>query len=137
MIGIACGLFVAALVAQIGDGQFASFTLFALAMGGGAAGFYSGIDIPPHTTTPGSLDTTELMGAMGTFLAALAALCSVYMIVGDVRPTMGWTIIDGACWILGVILQTVSGIVARLQDAGKAIETIERQHTQPTALSGD
>lgn len=117
MVGIACGLYVAALIAQIEDGQFASFTLFALAMGGGAAGFYSKIDIPPHTTTPETLDPTELLGAVGTFLAALAALSSLYMIVGDVRPSLELTMIDGACWLLGVIMQVLSGFLARLQSA--------------------
>jgi hypothetical protein len=116
MIGIACGLFVAALVAQTGDGQFAFFTMFAVAIGGGAIGFYSGVDIPPHTLILGDLDSAELLGATGTFLAALAALVSVYMIVDDVRPGLTWTYIDGACWLIGISMQILSGIVSRVRE---------------------
>ena len=116
MIGITCGLFVAALIAQTDGGNFADFTMFAVAIGGGGIGFYSGVDIPPHTVILGHLDTAELIGATGTFLAALAALFSVYMIVDDVRPGLTWTIIDGACWLVGVCMQVISGIVARMRE---------------------
>ena len=122
MVGIACGLFVAALVAQTGDGQFAFFTMFAVAIGGGGIGFYSGVDIPPHTVIQGNLDSAELLGATGTFLAALAALISVYMIVDDVRPGMTWTYIVGACWLVGISMQILSGIVAR----ARKVETPDR-----------
>lgn len=115
MVGAACGLFVAAHMAQARDETLASLTVFAAMTGGGAIGFYTGIDIPPHAVFAGKLDPAELISAIGTFLASMAALIAVYMIVDDYRPGVTWTTLNGACWLVGVTMQIVAGTIARIR----------------------
>jgi hypothetical protein len=50
----------------------------------------------------------------GTFLAAIAALVSVYMIVVDEVPPVIWIIGIGFWWTFGVLLQLAAGTAARL-----------------------
>jgi FtsH-binding integral membrane protein len=113
LVGVACGLFVAAHLSQSRDEILGSLWVLALMTAGGALGFYFGIDIPPHSVAAGRFDPPELAGAIGTFLAAIAALTSVYMLVGDGRGGIAFTTLNAACWLLGVTMQTVSGFIAR------------------------
>src|SRR5450631_3193879 len=55
-----------------------------------------------------------LASAIGTFLAAVAALVSVYVIVFDEDPPVIWNIGIGLWWMLGVLLQLAAGTAARL-----------------------
>ena len=55
-----------------------------------------------------------LVSAAGTFLAAIAALVSVYMVVVDEVPPVIWIIGIGFWWTFGVLLQLTAGTVARL-----------------------
>jgi hypothetical protein len=92
----------------------------------GAAGFYLGIDTPPHrflgvevslpkNWSPGWIDTTELLSAFVTFLAALTAFASVALIVFGREPRVGWTMTIMAGWIACVLMQIVAGAIARIR----------------------
>jgi len=91
----------------------------------GSIGFYLGTNIPSLPSgaarrTPsesGSAPRTNpitLASAIGTFLAAVAALVSVYVIVFDEDPPVIWNIGIGFWWMLGVLLQLAAGTAARL-----------------------
>jgi hypothetical protein len=100
----------------------------------GAIGFYLGIDVPPHRSGKASIaraeylagqhpppaDPVELLSSAGTFLAALAALVSVYIIVFDSEPATHWTLALAFCWLFGAVLQIAAGISARIQRAPRA-----------------
>lgn len=55
-----------------------------------------------------------LASGAGTFLAAFAALVSVYMIVFDEAPPVIWNVGIGFWWVVGVLLQLTAGTAARL-----------------------
>jgi hypothetical protein len=56
-----------------------------------------------------------LLSAIGTFLAAVAALVSVYMIIFDETPPVIWNVGIGFGWMLGGLLQLGAGAAARLR----------------------
>ncbi len=124
MAGASCGLFVAAHVANTRLEAFGSVALVLFLMVLGAVGFYLGIDIPPHRSGRAYLaptgepalptDPVELLSAAGTFLAALAALISVYSIVFDTAPALSWSIGLASCWLFGALLQIAAGASARI-----------------------
>jgi hypothetical protein len=58
--------------------------------------------------------TIALASAIGTFVAAVAALVSVYMIIFDETPPAMWNVGIGSGWALGVLLQLAAGTAARL-----------------------
>src|ERR1700733_12834899 len=113
MAGASCGLFVAAHLGRTGIEILTSpAAIFARAVYGAIA-FYLGIDIPPHAALAGRTDPAEILSAIGTFLATIAAFISVFIIVADGEPDMVWTMAIGACWLLGVTLQIIAGAIAR------------------------
>jgi hypothetical protein len=113
MAGAASGLFVAALVGS-GISAFTSQGFLLLMMICGAVGFYLGIDTPPQLYhAPGKIDAPELLSAVGTFLAALAAFASVAVIVQRTDLDLIWTGIIMAGWSCGVVMQIVAGAIAR------------------------
>ncbi len=90
----------------------------------GSIGFYLGTNIPllpsgaarRAYSESGSAPRTNpiaLASAIGTFLAAVAALVSVYVIVFDEDPPVIWNIGIGLWWMLGVLLQLAAGTAAR------------------------
>jgi hypothetical protein len=123
MAGAASGLFVAALVGS----SFAlltsqAFLLFM--MMGGAVGFYLGIDTPalpfhpangPRSNpgTEATIDSAELLSAVGTFLATFSAFASVGAIVLRNNPHIAWTTAIMAGWVVGVVMQITAGAIAR------------------------
>jgi hypothetical protein len=121
MAGAASGLFVSALVGT----SIAALTnqaFLLLMMISGAIGFYLGIDTPPLpfkiSSAPsdswiGKIDTPELLGAVGTFLAAFSAFASVGVIVLRHDPHIAWTWMIMAGWCVGVTMQIVAGAIAR------------------------
>lgn len=127
MAGAASGLFVAALVGT----SYAALTTQAfllLMMLGGAIGFYLGIDTPPLPFDPtngnepakhggwnSKIDAPELLSAVGTFFAALAAFASVGVIVLRQEPHMTWIGMIMAGWVVGVAMQIIAGTIARLR----------------------
>lgn len=134
MAGASCGLFVAAHVASTRIDALSSLALVFALMMLGAVGFYLGIDVPPHRSGKASIaraadltaghpppaDPVELLSSAGTFLAALAALVSVYIIVFDSELATEWTLALAFCWLFGVMLQIAAGISARTQRAPRA-----------------
>lgn len=122
MAGALCGLFVAAHLTRTNIEVLNSVGFIALMCLVGIAGFYLGIDVPPGARpdreTGGRADPVELFSASGTFLAAVAALVSVYVIVFDDAPQVIWTIVVGCGWLLGVALQIGAGAIARSRPFG-------------------
>jgi hypothetical protein len=130
MSGAIGGTFVAAYLARASIEPFASVGFVASTILVGMIGFYLGIDIPrlrashPNSGTKGTaarVNPVELLSATGTFLAAVAALASVYAIVFDQVPQRVWEFVVGSWWLLGVIMQIGAGLIARLRPANKAV----------------
>jgi len=128
MSGAVCGTFVAAYMARTDINMFGYDGFVALMILAGIAGFYLGIDIPEKAHRPGvaadfgfSVDPVELLSATGTFLAAIAALFSVYAIVFDDLSQRVWEFVVGSWWLFGVVMQIGAGAAARLRFAGKTV----------------
>jgi Mg2+ and Co2+ transporter CorA len=66
------------------------------------------------------IDPVDLLSAAGTFLAAMAALISVYGLVFDELPPRLWEEFIASWWVLGVMLQTGAGWFGRLRLAWRA-----------------
>jgi hypothetical protein len=114
LAGAACGLFVAAHVGS-SIALLTSMGFIFIMMIAGAAGFYLGIDTPPHRSdaADGRVDTAELLTALGTFLATLTAFASVSVILLRHEPALFWTAMIMLGWTVGVIMQIVAGAIAR------------------------
>jgi hypothetical protein len=115
MAGAASGLFVAIHVGSTIGALTTQAFLLAM-MIGGAIGFYLGIDTPPQAShVEGQVDTPELLSAVGTFLAALAAFVAVAVIVLRAEPHITWTVAIMAGWSIGLAMQIIAGAIARLR----------------------
>ena len=119
MAGAMCGTFVAARLTTIAPALFDSAGFIAAMVLVGMIGFYLGIDIPrPRRSTAATarpkVDPVELLGATGTFLAAIAALISVDAFVFDDAPQRGWGYMVASWWMLGVAMQIGGGVTGRL-----------------------
>ena len=125
IVGALCGFYVAAFVARANiEATNSVGVLFSMVLCG-SIGFYLGTNIPllpsgaarrAHSES-GSAPRTNpiaLASAIGTFLAAVAALVSVYVIVFDEDPPVIWNIGIGFWWMFGVLLQLAAGTAARL-----------------------
>jgi len=116
MAGAMCGTFVAAGLTSANAAWFDSVPFIAAMVLLGVFGFYLGIDIPRLVVTTRMrprIDPVELLSGTGTFLAAIAALISVYGFVFD--EAMGrFEYMVGSWWLLGVALQIGAGLTARL-----------------------
>ncbi|TWB90628.1 hypothetical protein FBZ93_114189 [Bradyrhizobium macuxiense] len=114
MAGAMAGTFVAAQLAKGHVAFFGTLAFIVTAIVIGAAGFYLGIDIPrPALRATGRIDAVELMSAGGIFLAALAALVSVYGIIFDEIPPRAWELVIGSWWFGGVLMLATAGLVGR------------------------
>jgi len=67
-----------------------------------------------HTVSSRRTAPIALASAIGTFVAAVAALVSVYMIIFDETLPAMWNVGIGSGWALGVLLQLAAGTAARL-----------------------
>jgi hypothetical protein len=123
IMGALCGLFVAAQVAKADIEDINSLGVLFSVVLYGSVGFYLGTNIASLSSSgrpfykAGSNPRTNpvaLAGAIGTFLAAIAALASVYMIIFDEIPPVIWNIGIGFGWMLAVLMQLAAGIAARL-----------------------
>ena len=125
MAGAASGLFVAAHVGS-SIAALTSQGFLLVMMLAGAIGFYLGIDTPPlpfHSAndepssagTRTGIDAAEFLSAVGTFLAAFAAVASVGVIILRHDPHIAWTWMILAGWIVGVTMQIVAGAIARFR----------------------
>jgi hypothetical protein len=122
MSGAMCGTFVAALLGKASAELFDSTGFAASMVLAGTIGFYLGIDIPglraPSVKPAARPDPVQLLSAAGTFLAAMAALISVYAFVFDEMPQRIWDFTFGSWWVLGIIMQTGAGLFGRLRLVG-------------------
>jgi len=122
MAGAMCGTFVAAGLTSANAAWFDSVPFIAAMVLLGLFGFYLGIDIPRLAVTTRMrprIDPVELLSGTGTFLAAIAALISVYGFVFD--EAMGrFEYMVGSWWLLGVALQIGAGLAGRLCVAAPA-----------------
>ena len=120
IMGALCGLFVAAMVARADIEEINSLGALLSAVLYGSLGFYLGTNIPllsssrTVSNTGSGPKTIALASAIGTFVAAVAALVSVHMIIFDDSPPAIWNVGIGFGWALGVLLQLAAGTAARL-----------------------
>src|ERR1700681_4218514 len=120
IMGALCGLFVAAMVAKANIEEINSLGALFSAVLYGSFGFYLGPNIPSLSSsgtfcnTGSGPKTLALASAIGTFVAAVAALVSVYMIIFDETPPAMWNVGIGSGWALCVLLQLAAGAAARL-----------------------
>ncbi len=120
MVGAASGLFVAAHVGS-SIASLTSQAFLLIMMIGGAIGFYLGIDTPPLPEPKGGpasgagpkVDSADLLSAIGTFLAALAAFASVSVIVLREDLHLFGTMLIMLGWVVGVMMQIIAGAIAR------------------------
>lgn len=118
--GASCGLFVAAYVVKEGVPALMSLGFVFAMMIAGAIGFYLGIDLPPREAPDPAGNSgpvtarVELLSAVGTFIAPIAALLAVIDIILDIDPhPLGVTLL-AIGWVAGVAMQIVAGLAARL-----------------------
>lgn len=127
IIGAICGLFVTAFLAKANADVPSSVGLASVMILCGVIGFYVGIDIPrrPSVTIWIDLsnvgfgpnaDPAELLSAVGTLFAAVAALASVYAVVFDEVVPAIWIVAVGASWLIGVALQITAGVIGHIRD---------------------
>jgi hypothetical protein len=120
IMGALCALFVAAMVAKADIEEINSLGALFSAVLYGSLGFYVGTNIPSlsssrtFSNTGSGSQTIALASAIGTFVAVVAALVSVYMIIFDETPPVTWNVGIGSGWALGVLLQLAAGTAARL-----------------------
>jgi hypothetical protein len=117
--GALCGLFVVAHLAKANVDVFDSIGLVFAMLRFGIIGFYLGKDITSLSGKAGSglspkADVSELHNAAGAFLATVAALVSLYVVVfGEVLPVV-WTVIVALCWLFGVTMQVIVHLRVRM-----------------------
>jgi len=128
--GAQCGLFVAACVIRANSGALDSIGFVATICLIGVVGFYLGIDIPQaraHAIQSRNkafeleVNPVELLSASGTFLAAVAALVSVYVIVFDETPQLTLAVVVGCAWLFGATMQVGAGAIARLRTTSQSV----------------
>jgi hypothetical protein len=121
MAGAMCGTFVAAQLTVADAALFDSAGFVALMVLVGMAGFYLGIDIPrlagaqARRIVARRIDPVELLSTTGTFLAAIAALISVYAFVFGETPARSFDYMLASWWMLGVLLQMSAGLIGRMR----------------------
>jgi hypothetical protein len=125
LTGASCGLFVAAHVGRADIDLVGSTAAVLAMMLYGAAGFYLGIDLPPAPPDHHRLhlrqrlgsraDAVELLSAAGTFLAAIAAVISVFSIVLDETARSVIALLISFSWATGATMQIIAGIIARMR----------------------
>jgi len=119
MAGAMCGTFVAAQLTVTDAALFDSTGVIALMVLAGMIGFYLGIDIPRLRVVQRAIerpriDPVDLLSTTGTFLAAIAALISVYAFVFNETPAKSWEYTVASWWVLGVALQMSAGLIGRI-----------------------
>jgi hypothetical protein len=122
MAGAMCGTFVAARLTMTNARVFDSAGFIALMVLVGIFGFYLGIDLPhlraslvrPEFERP-RIDPIELLSKIGTFLATIAALISVYAFVFDETPRRSFEYMVASWWMVGVVLQIGAGLMGRIR----------------------
>jgi hypothetical protein len=127
MAGAMCGTFVAAQLTMTNAELFDSAGFITLMVLVGILGFYLGIDLPRLRASLGEpelgcqgIDSIELLSKIGTFLAAIAALISVYAFVFDETLRRSFEYMVASWWMIGVVLQIGAGLIGRIRLARTA-----------------
>ena len=127
MAGAMCGTFVAAQLTMTNAELFDSAGFITLMVLVGILGFYLGIDLPRLRASLGEpelgcqgIDSIELLSKIGTFLAAIAALISVYAFVFDETLRRSFEYMIASWWMIGVVLQIGAGLIRRIRLARAA-----------------
>ena len=122
MAGAMCGTFVAAQLTMTNAELFDSAGFITLMVLVGILGFYLGIDLPRLRASLGEpeldrqrIDSTELLSKIGTFLATIAALISVYAFVFDEALRRSFEYMVTSWWMIGVVLQIGAGLIGRIR----------------------
>jgi hypothetical protein len=127
MVGAMCGTFVAAQLTMTDAALFDSAGVVALMILVGILSFYLGNDVPCLRSSLAKsefdrprIEPIELLSRIGTFLAAIAALTSVYAFVFDetMRPSFKYMV--ASWWVVGVVLQIGAGLIGRIRVAKAA-----------------
>lgn len=119
--GALCGLFVSVPMARSEIDVLGSVGFVAGMMLCGFTGFYLGIHIPVRLQASGRAETShgaipiELLSAGGTCLAAAAALVSIDLLIFGDTLSPAWGSASGICWFVGVGLQSIAGVWARVR----------------------
>ena len=122
MAGAMCGTFVAAQLTTTNAELFDSVGFIALMVLVGILGFYLGIDLPHLRASLAKpeldgqrIDSIELLSKIGTFLATIAALISVYAFVFDETLRRSFEYMVASWWMIGVVLQIGAGLIGRIR----------------------
>ncbi len=118
MAGAMCGTFVAAQLTMTNAELFDSAGFIALMVLVGILG----IDLPRLRSSLAEpeldrqrIDSIELLSKIGTFLATIAALISVYAFVFDETLRRSFEYIVASWWMIGVVLQISAGLIGRIR----------------------
>jgi hypothetical protein len=109
------GTFVAAQLTMTDSALFDSAGFIATMVLVGVLGFYLGIDVPYLRLSLAKPDPIELLSRIGTFLAAIAALISVYAFVFDTTMRPSFEYVVASWWVVGVVLQIGAGLIGRIR----------------------
>ncbi|WP_315838323.1 hypothetical protein [Bradyrhizobium prioriisuperbiae] len=119
--GAVCGLFVSVPMARNDIDILGSVGFVVGMMLCGFTGFYLGIDMPTRMRlrvrpqTDRDAGAIELLSGGGTFLTAAATLVSIDLLIfGDTLSGV-WGSVSGVCWLVGIGLQSIGGVLARLR----------------------
>jgi hypothetical protein len=119
MTGALCGLFVVAHLANDNVNVFESTGLIFAMIRFGIIGFQLGNDIAPPSREGGigvgpKADVIEVYSAAGAFVATVASLVSVYVVVFDDVLPIVWVVIITLCWLFGVAMQIIVRLRVRM-----------------------
>lgn len=142
MVGASCGLFVAAAVDHSSIEGLRSLGICFAMIVIGALGFYLGVDVPSPSAETSEhplfsvspttkINSVEVLSAAGTFLAAIAVLVSVDLIVFDADLPTPWILAFGLSWLIGTAMQVVAGIAARLRESTRVHLDGVRKYESP------
>jgi hypothetical protein len=134
MTGALCGLVVVAHLANANVNVFESTGLIFAMIRFGIIGFQLGNDIAPLSREPGigvgpKADLIEVYNAAGAFVATMASLVSVYVVVFDEVLPIVWVVIVALCWLFGVAMQIIVRLRVRM--------TLGRQKTSRACQTTD
>jgi hypothetical protein len=138
MAGAMCGTFVAAQLTMTDAAPFDSAGFVALMVVVGILGFYLSIDAPylrsstakPEFDRP-RIGPIELLSRIGTFLAAIAALISVYAFVFDETMQRSFEYMVASWWMVGVVFQIGAGLIGRIRLAKAAGRSFRPRGASP------
>jgi hypothetical protein len=143
MTGALCGLFVVARLAKANVDTFDSIGVVFAMIRFGIIGFRLGNNTAPlsQDTRIGvspKADVIEAYNAAGAFLATVAALVSLYVVVFDEVLPVGWVVIVALYWLFGMTMQIIERLRVRRRGGGKPQERFATARTvtsRPERLS--